>query len=71
MNTVYKAYVYSPDDYTNCFIGEIEGVNIKTNIVEIQNTPVEFYGDTKQKLLEEMIKYLKSKGKSGFLRIVN
>jgi hypothetical protein len=68
---IFKAYVYSPTEYTNCFIGEIEGVNIRTNIPELQNTPVEFYGSSKEKLLSEMIAFLKGSGKSGVLRVVN
>jgi len=68
---IFKAYVYSPDEYTNCFIGEIEGVNIRSNIPEIQGTPIEFYGSSRKELLSEMVAFLKGSGKSGILRVVN
>jgi hypothetical protein len=71
MKTVYKAYVYSPDNFTPCFIGEIDGVNINTNVVELKDTPVEFYGNSKLELLESMVKFLKGSGKTGVLRVVN
>jgi len=73
MKTVYKAYVYSPneDSMDRCFIGEIEGVNIRTNVAELQDTPIEFYGDTKADLLASMVEFLKGSGKTGILRVVN
>ena len=52
MTQVYKAYVYQDK---RCFIGEIDGVNINTNIAEIKNTPIEFYASSKQELLAEYI----------------
>jgi hypothetical protein len=73
MTQVYRAYVYSPDDdgMTRCFIGEIEGVNINTNIPELKDTPIEFYGDTREELLRGMVTFLKGTGKTGVLRVVN
>jgi hypothetical protein len=68
MTQIFKAHVYQDD---RCFIGEIEGINIKTNVVELQNTPIEFYADSKQELLAEMVKFLKGTGKTGILRVVN
>jgi len=66
MNKVYKAYVYQEP---RGFIGEIEGININTNIVELKNTPVEFYASSKQELLADMVKFLKSTGHAGILRV--
>jgi len=73
MAKVYKAYVYSPDadSMQRCFIGEIEGVNIRTNVAELKDTPIEFYGDTKVELLTSMVEFLKGSGKTGVLRVVN
>jgi hypothetical protein len=68
MTQVYKAYVYQDE---RCFIGEIEGVNINTNIAEIKNTPIEFYASSKQELLAEMVKFLKGTKRTGVLRVAN
>ena len=68
MTQIFKAYVYQDN---RCFIGEIDGININTNIVEIKNTPVEFYADSKQELLADMIKFLKGTGRTGVLRVAN
>jgi hypothetical protein len=68
MAQVFKAYVYQDN---RCFIGEIEGVNINTNIVEIKNTPIEFYANSKQELLADMVKFLKGTGRTGVLRVAN
>ena len=76
MKKIYKAHIY-----TECFtdgsqdvrgyVGEIEGVYIKTNVAELKNQPIEFYGSTKDSLLTEMIKFLKGTGLTGVLRVVN
>jgi len=68
MSQVFKAYVYQDN---RCFIGEIEGVNINTNIAEIKNTPVEFYASSKKELLADMVKFLKGTGRTGVLRVAN
>jgi hypothetical protein len=68
MAKIYKAYVYQDD---RCFTGEIEGININTNVVELKGTPVEFYADSKQALLADMVKFLKGTGHTGVLRVAN
>jgi hypothetical protein len=68
MTQVFKAYVYQDN---RCFIGEIDGININTNIAEIKNTPIEFYASSKQELLADMIKFLKGTGRTGVLRVAN
>jgi hypothetical protein len=68
MTKIYKAYVYQDD---RGFTGEIDGININTNIIELANTPIEFYADSKKELLAEMVKFLKSTGRTGVLRIAN
>jgi len=69
MTKIYKAYVY--EEPCGRFMGEIDGIYINTNIGEIKNTPIEFYADSKQALLDEMVKFLKGIGLTGILRVVN
>jgi len=73
MTKIYKAYVYEKDDcYSGeYFLGEIEGINIRTNIVELADTPIEFSANSKKELLAEMVKFLKGTGHTGVLRVVN
>jgi hypothetical protein len=69
MTQLFKAYVY--EEPCGRFMGEIDGIYIKTNIGEIKNTPIEFYASSKQELLAEMIKFLKGTGRTGVLRVAN
>jgi len=73
MTKIYKAYVYEKDDcYSGeYFLGEIEGINIRTNIVELADTPIEFSANSKKELLAEMVEFLKGTGHTGVLRVVN
>jgi hypothetical protein len=52
------------------FIGECEALPIRTNVAELQGELVEFLGDTRQAVIEQIIAALKSRGMSGKLRIV-
>ena len=70
MNTVFKAWVYENPEHFGGYTGEIEGVNINTNIEDLKDTSVEFYANTKAELLQSMICFLKSQGKTGILRVV-
>jgi hypothetical protein len=73
MTKIYKAYVYEKDDcYSGeYFLGEIEGINIRTNIVDLADTPIEFSANSKKELLAEMVDFLKGTGHTGVLRVVN
>ena len=76
MKKVYKAHVYTEyftdgSQDVRGYVGEIDGVFIKTNIAELKNQPIEFYGTTKDSLLTEMVKFLKGIGLTGVLRVVN
>ncbi len=76
MKKVYKAHVYTEmfTDGSNDvrgYVGEIEGVYIRTNATELKNQPIEFYGVTKDALLSSMVKFLKGTGLTGVLRVVN
>ena len=52
------------------FVGECEALPIRTNISELEDELVEFLGDTRQDVIEQIISALKSRGMSGRLRIV-
>ena len=73
MTKIYKAQVYEFEGTATSrpyFEGEIDGVNINTNVRELQSQPCVFVSDTKADLLASMISYLKSSGKTGILRVV-
>lgn len=74
MSKIFKASVYEHEALPwsrAYFTGEIDGVFLNTNIPELQQEPCVFVSDTKAELLASMISYLKGKGKSGVLRVVN
>ena len=74
MTKIYKAYVYEIEGSITSrpyFEGEIEGVNLNTNVRELQGEPCVFVSDTKADLLASMISHLKTSGKTGVLRVVN
>ncbi len=52
------------------FIGECEALPIRTNVAELKGELIEFLGDTRQAVIEQIIAALKSRGMSGKLRIV-
>ena len=73
MTKIYKAYVYQIESTATSrpyFEGEIEGVNLNTNVRELQVQPCVFVSDTKADLIASMIAHLKGKGKTGVLRLV-
>ena len=73
MTQIYKAHVYEIEGTATSrsfFEGEIEGVNMNTNVRELQGAPCVFINDTKAALLAEMVAHLKASGKSGILRVV-
>jgi hypothetical protein len=73
MTQIYKAHVYEIQGTVTSrpyFEGEIEGVNMNTNVRELQGEPCVFVSDTKADLLASMISHLKASGKTGVLRLV-
>jgi len=73
MTQIYKAHVYQIEGTITSrpyFEGEIEGVNINTNVRELQGQPCVFVSDTKADLLLSMVSHLKASGKTGLLRVV-
>lgn len=69
MAQIFKAWVYENPEHLGGFTGEIDGVEIQTNIEELKGTLVEFYANTRADLLSNMVSFLKSQGKTGVLRI--
>lgn len=67
MNKVYKIYVWEKD--ANFWTGESEDILINTNVEELKGTPVEFYGNTKRSVIEQIIGELKSRGCHGVLKV--
>jgi len=67
MNKIYKIYVWEKD--TNFWTGESEDILINTNVQELKDTPVEFYGDTKRSVIEQIIDELKRRGHHGVIRV--
>lgn len=51
------------------FSGECEAIAIRTNISEIQGEFVEFLGETRDSVIQQIIAVLKSRGMTGKLRI--
>jgi len=49
----------------------VGGINIDTNIEELKDCPMMFAGNTKKEVIEYVIKYLKDKGLTGKLRLMN
>jgi len=73
MTQIYKAHVYEIEGTVTSrpyFEGEIDGVNLNTNVRELQGKPCVFVSDTKADLLASMISHLKASGKTGVLRLV-
>ena len=68
MKKIVKLWIYDNDN--GSFLGDSDSICINTNIPEIANTPVEFWGDSKECVVQQVLGYLKTKGEHGILRIV-
>jgi hypothetical protein len=66
MLKIYELYVYEND---GCFIGETSAICINTNSPEIAGTPVEFYDNTREGVVSQVLSALKSMGLHGRLRV--
>lgn len=53
-----------------CYIGETPSICIKSNIKELQNEPVLFYGSTKSSVIDQVITVLRSRKLSGRIQLV-
>jgi len=54
--------VEATDTSRGYWIGETEAICINTNIPELKNTPVEFYGDDMHDVIHQVQAVLKSQG---------
>ena len=52
------------------WIGETEAICINTNIPELKNTPVEFYGDEMFDVVRQVQAVLKSKGLPTGIQVI-
>jgi len=70
MNIV-NAYVFSQCDHNGreYFAGECDALTIRTNVAELQGQFVEFLGDSRECVIEQIISALKSRGLTGKLRV--
>jgi hypothetical protein len=68
MKKIVKLWIYENDD--GSFIGETDAILIKTNIPELAGTSVEFWDDSKEGVVQQVLDYFKRKGEHGILRIV-
>jgi hypothetical protein len=67
MSKIYEVYVYEND---GCFIAETSAICINTNIPEIAGTPVEFYDNTRDGVINQVLNAFKSMGLHGRLRVM-
>jgi hypothetical protein len=67
MSKIYQVFVTEQD---GCFIAETPAICITTNIPEIQDTPVEFYDNTRAGAIQQVLNYLKQMGLHGRLRVM-
>jgi hypothetical protein len=59
MNTKTWIYHTPADEYTReYFTGECEGIPLRTNVAELKGTLVEFMGDTRQEVLDQIKAHL-------------
>lgn len=68
MKKIIKLWVYENEN--GSFLGESDSICINTNIPEIADTPVEFWGNSKDSVIQQVLDYLKSTGEHGILRVV-
>jgi hypothetical protein len=67
MKKVYEVYVYED---RGCFVAETPTICINTNMEELQGTPVEFYDNSRNGVIQQVLKELKARGHSGVLRVM-
>ncbi len=69
MSKIYEVYVYALEDNRG-FLAESPDCCIKTNIPEIMGTPVEFYDNTREGAINQVLAHFKAKGLHGRLRVI-
>ena len=64
-----KVQLFIAED-NGCYIGETSAICINTNIPELKNQPVLFYGDTKICVIDQVKKVLQEKGLTGSIQLI-
>jgi hypothetical protein len=68
-----KAYIYkesATETHRDYFTGECEAIPMRTNVPELSGELVQFYGDTEEAVIKQIVCVLKSCGMTGKLRII-
>ena len=67
-----KAYIYeetATETSRAHFTGECEAISMQTNVKELTGELVQFYGDTEESIIKQIVCVLKSRNMSGKLRV--
>jgi len=51
------------------FLAESLELCINSNVPELKNQPIEFYGDSRSEVINQVIAYARSKGLSGRIKL--
>lgn len=64
-------YEVSPVEMSNgYFLGESSQLCLNSNIPELAGEPIEFYGDSRQSVIDQVKTYARHKFGSGSIRII-
>jgi hypothetical protein len=66
MKTI-NLWIYQED--TNVFLGEAPELCINTNISEIKDTPIEFWANSYDEIIQQVKTYAKAKFGSGVIKL--
>jgi hypothetical protein len=66
MKTI-NLWIYQKD--TNVFLGEAPELCINTNIPEIKDTPIEFWANSYNEIIQQVKTYAKAKFGSGVIKL--
>ena len=68
-----KAYIYkesATEMQRGYFVGECEAIPMRTNVAELSGELVQFYGDTEEDVVKQIVCVLKQRNMTGKLRII-
>jgi hypothetical protein len=69
---IINLYIYDvpASDFSNgYFLAESPEFCINSNILELKNQPIEFYGNSRSDVINQVIAYARSKGLSGRIKL--
>jgi hypothetical protein len=64
---IINLYIYEQD---NAFLAESSELCINSNIPALASTPIEFWGNTRQEVIDQVKQYARHKFGAGSLRII-